>query len=63
MTIERRLEAREAISAYVDEQGFICLRQEDTTGNDDAVIILNPSDVPTVIAWLQELLDEVKNKG
>lgn len=57
---ERRLPTREEIEAYISEEGCICLKQVDTYQNQDSVVIMNPHDVPIIIKWLQELLEEVE---
>lgn len=59
----RRMEARPALEVYLSDPGFICIKQENddfhrSPDEADAVIVLQPDQVPTVIAWLQEVLDQ-----
>ena len=57
-----KLPAREPIEAYITEDRVICLKQESLVGEDPAMIILLPSDVPTVIGWLNELVAELADE-
>ena len=60
---KRVLPGRDTIEAYISESGFIALRQEDPTGDQDShdsVVVMLPEDVPTVVAWPQELAEELK---
>jgi hypothetical protein len=54
---ERVIEAKPQTEAYIGQRGHIVLRQEDPYG-DEAVVVLDPTDVPTIIRWLEELVDE-----
>ena len=54
----RRMEQRDATEVYVSESGNICIKQEDGLGADDAVISLEPSQVPTIMKWIQECMEE-----
>lgn len=56
--IEMKLPGREAIEAYISEGGYICLKQDNTMGEDPSVVMMLPSDVKTVIKWLQKLEGE-----
>lgn len=58
---ERKIETRYGIEAYISEKGFICLKQEDPMQDEDQVIIMDPIDIPVIIKWLQELVEERKN--
>jgi hypothetical protein len=61
---EKKLETRYGIEAYISETGNICLKQDDPQGireGEQPIIIMNSHDVPTVIRWLQELLEEAKD--
>lgn len=53
---KRILPARHETELYVNEEGQICLRQQDELGNAPHIVALEPSDVPRVIKWLQELV-------
>ena len=48
--------ARDRLQVYISERGKIVLKQEDSYRGDDAFVILDPDQVPTVIDWLQQLL-------
>lgn len=50
----RRLEGRDAIEVYPTERGQIVIKQDGSIGEEDALVILDPNDVPTIIEWLQE---------
>jgi hypothetical protein len=64
MENKRRLETREAIEAYISENGFICLKQDATadSGDPDSIIAMMPHDVPLIIKWLQDILKEVESE-
>jgi len=53
-----RMERRDAIEAYIGQDGHVCLKQEDSLGHDDIVIALEPSQVPMVVKWLEHLAGE-----
>jgi hypothetical protein len=57
MNESRVIPAKPQTEAYIGQNGHIVLRQEDGAG-DEAVVVLEPNDVPTVITWLKELLKE-----
>jgi|GEM_PF-5143378 len=52
---EMKLLGRETIEAYISEGGFVCLKQDGYMGEDASIINMLPTDVPVVVAWLQEL--------
>lgn len=49
-----------ALEAYIGESGEICLKQE-SSGEENKVIIIPHEHVKTVINWLQILHKEYKN--
>ncbi len=49
---EMKSPGRDAIEAYISEDGYICLRQTAEMGGDTIVMLL-PHDIPQVIEWLQ----------
>ncbi len=49
---EMKSPGRDAIEAYLSDDGYICLKQTDELG-DDAIVMLLPHDIPQVIEWLQ----------
>ena len=53
----RRMESRNALEVYVSDKNFVCIKEEDFQ-DGDKIIILEPSQVPTLIEWLREALDE-----
>ena len=54
---EMVIPATERLEALIDAHGFICLAQtNELIREEEAVIRLLPSQVPTVIEWLQKLL-------
>lgn len=55
---EMKSPAREAIEAYISEEGYICLRQTPETG-DEAIVMLLPHDIPQVVEWLQGLANKL----
>ncbi|MCM0082310.1 hypothetical protein L4X63_11990 [Geomonas sp. Red32] len=60
---ERKLPAREEIEAYIGGDGCLCLKQGPFPYEDhENIIAMCPQDVPIIIKWLQELLEEVKGK-
>lgn len=54
----RRIEPQPATEVYVSGEGLVCIRQGEL-GNDDTVLF-TPEQVPLVIEWLQECLNEVE---
>jgi hypothetical protein len=54
---ERVIAARPQTEAYIGQRGHIVLRQEDLYG-EEALVVLEPADVPKVIQWLEELVEE-----
>jgi hypothetical protein len=56
---EMKLLGRETIEAYVSEGGFICLKQESAIGEDPSIVMMLPSDIPTIVQWLQKLRDDL----
>jgi hypothetical protein len=60
---ERKLPSREEIEAYISADNCIVLKQGPVPYEDhDNLIVMCPQDVPIVIKWLQELLEEVGNR-
>ena len=55
---EMKLPGRDTIEAYISEGGFICLKQDNPMGEDPSIISMLPTDIPTVISWLQHLVGE-----
>lgn len=53
-----KLPGRDTIEAYISEGGFICLKQDNPMGEDPSIISMLPTDIPTVIGWLQHLACE-----
>ncbi|MBI4833161.1 MAG: hypothetical protein HY801_16720 [Candidatus Lindowbacteria bacterium] len=58
---KRRIEGRESIEAYISQSGFICLSQPDPLDNGENIIQMTEFDVPLIVEWLQELLQEHKS--
>ncbi len=56
---KRVLPPRLELSAYLSEAGYICIKQDNF--GEQSLVALDPESVPTVIQWLQELLEERKN--
>lgn len=54
-----KLPSRGEIEAYLNTEGHICLRQYHEC-SDDGHIKMCPHDVPIIIGWLQQLLDEIE---
>ena len=55
---EMKLLGRETIEAYISEGGFICLKQHSAMGEDPSIVMMLPTDIPTVVSWLQTLAGE-----
>lgn len=55
-----KMQGRPELEVYVGAKGHVCIKQEDPTQppRDYPTITLEPEQVPTVIAWLQEVLPE-----
>lgn len=43
--------------------GYVEISQDDTCGNQPAVILLHPDQVDTIVAWLQEARAEIRGVG
>ena len=56
---EMRLEGRPAIEAYISEAGLICLKQEDSLGDEPSIVYMLPTDIPHIVEWLQHLAGEL----
>ncbi len=56
--MERRMEARYATEVYISEAGNICIKQ-DVPMEEETLIVLEPAQVPRIIEWLQECLEEI----
>ena len=56
--MDRRIDHQPAVEVFVNQRGGISIKTEDMGG--DEVIALHPDQVPTVIKWLQECLDEIE---
>lgn len=54
---ELKLPGRDTIEAYISEGGFICLKQDNPMG-DPSIVLMLPTDIPTVVGWLQHLAGE-----
>ena len=57
-----KLLGRETIEAYISEGGYICLKQENSMGEDPEIITMLPHDIPHIVKWLQQLANEYPNK-
>lgn len=57
---ERKIETTFGIEAYISESGGVALKQEDPMGVDQ-IVLIETRDVPTIVKWLNELLEEIKN--
>lgn len=59
--MERSMPGRDPLEVYISEAGNICIKQDAPygMGEEDKVIVLEPSQVPTVIQWLHDCLKEV----
>lgn len=53
-----KLQASFETEIYVSEGGYVALKQADTMGGEDAVILLTASQLPIVIGELQALYDD-----
>ncbi len=58
-----KLPGRDTIEAYISEGGFICLKQDHSMGEDPAIVMMLPHDIPTVVSWLQQLAEEIGPPG
>lgn len=59
--MKRRMEHRDALEVDVTENGFLTITQEDHPQDTEArVVYLEPTQVPVLIEWLNELLPEVE---
>jgi hypothetical protein len=56
-SMTRRMESRNAIEVYVSDKNFVCIKEEDFH-DGDKIIVLEPSQVPHLIEWLKEAVDE-----
>jgi hypothetical protein len=59
---EMKLPGREAIEAYISDAGYICLKQENSLGDEPSVIVMFKNDIPTVVRWLQALAEQMKEQ-
>lgn len=57
MATKRTMEARPALEVELNDWGTITLTQE-LDGGEPQSVSLDPDQVPTVMQWLQELLEE-----
>jgi hypothetical protein len=57
-----KLLGRETIEAYISEGGYICLKQDNSMGEDPGIITMLPQDIPQIIKWLQQLASEYPSK-
>ena len=60
---EMKLPGRETIEAYISDAGFICLRQENSLGEEPSIIAMFKDDIPTVIRWLQTLAKQMEDES
>lgn len=56
--IEMKLPGRETLEAYISEGGFICLKQDNSMGEDPSIITMLPTDIQQIVTWLQQLAGE-----
>jgi len=54
----RKIPRRDALEVYVSEAGYVCFEQERPLEDEPSFVVIHPSDVPTVIKWLEELRHE-----
>lgn len=54
------IEQRDEIEVYVGDRGHVCIKQSDGLGNDDAIVLVHPSDVPHLIQFLQRAQSEAE---
>ena len=59
---EMKSPGRDAIEAYLSEDGHICLRQTSEMDHE-SIIMLLPHDIPQVVEWLQGLAGKVPAAG
>jgi|JI81BgreenRNA_FD_contig_121_50589_length_1051_multi_2_in_0_out_0_1 hypothetical protein len=52
----KRIPPRDAIEVYVSDKGYVCIKQLGAL--EESIVALEPSQVPTVIRWLQGSLPE-----
>jgi hypothetical protein len=52
------MEARLAVEVYVSETGHVCIKQDDPM-DEPSIVALEPNQVPRIIEWLQECLEEI----
>ena len=48
------------VKVYISDKGFVCIEQ-DLGLTDPDIVVLHPSQVDTVIQWLREALNELKD--
>ncbi len=59
--MERMIPPRDAIEVYVNQNGFVCIKQT-CHFEGEKVVMLEPEHVPTIVQWLQECLAEVEEE-
>ena len=57
--MERKMDATYSIEAFINENGLISIKQEDTMDTEDSIVVVHPSQVDTLVQWLTELKDEL----
>lgn len=57
---EMKLLGREAIEAYIFD-GFICLKQDASFGEEPSTVMMLPSDIPQIVKWLQQLAERFES--
>lgn len=60
---EMKLPGRESIEAYISDGGYICLKQENSLGDDPSIIVMFKNDIPTVVKWLQTLAEQMDDEN
>jgi hypothetical protein len=49
------------VKVEISDAGFVCISQESYQSDNE--VILHPSQVPTVIGWLQDTLNDLSGKS
>ncbi len=58
-----RMMPRRAVEVYVTDVGYVCIKQTgDMYGDADSLVLLEPSQVLTVIRWMQDALPDAERQ-
>jgi hypothetical protein len=53
-----KLKATYETEIFANEDGYVTIKQPDTLGGDDAIVVLSAAQLPVVIRELQALYDD-----